>query len=176
VVSQVPEPCERVAFSGQDATNSKAPGGSGLALAGLFGPRHLEKIDRDQHQSQKETDCLHHSPATSVVYWQLLVKPSHRHKIKGSRSSLILTTVLLRRLCVFLHWPLSCAFANRYCTCCRQFPVLQNSFSALACFSYSIRHAHLNHSYPRTLSLILPYPFFLSVVNFCSSCRYLLTI
>ena len=56
---------------------------------------------------------------------------------------------------------------------CRQFPVLQNSFSALACSSYSIRHAHLIHSYPRTLSLILlsrALDFIWSTFVGCSSC------
>lgn len=67
---------------------------------------------------------------------------------------------------VFLAFVLRFTFTRARLSCLVLFcklppipcPVLQNSFSALACFSYSIRHAHLIHSFisthfePRPLS------------------------
>lgn len=141
----------------------EAPGGSSLGWLIRTRPRHLEKID-GRPTSEPKGDCLvfiTHASCHILHSWL-----NRRLRYQGVSGYFLLLRASFSLCLAFFFYSgcLSCVLS--FFASCRQFPVLQNSFSALACFSYSIRHAHLIHSYPRTLSLILLRACACLIINF----------
>lgn len=151
-----PEPCPVLEGEASLAGLALTAGGSLVQhqprlLAYSDGPRHLEKINlRNQSLAKRRRDRLHHPRLLTYIAITRRRRPV-RLVLAGFCIALVafvLSLLLRYALLFFLH----CKSSRR------QFPVLQNSFSALARSSYSntlIPGSHSTYFISRAPSLSL---------------------